>query len=176
MAEPMREEVQEVVDFALKGDFLFGSEPPEGLDLKVVSNWPKDLLDAGPDGKDYNDLKDGDATFGGIRETEGAKVYGVLSRNIEMNKQSCKLERLLTGRKGVYERLSNQLPSWFDPDGVIAEVIVGDILSCSQHRVAFGRGDAFWDRVFEIYKSGGMPVGWSGKYPQGRLMAIYPGL
>ena len=104
MTEPMRPEVQEVVDFALKGAFLFGSEPPEGLDLKVVSNWPKDLLDAGPDGKDYGDLKDGEATFGGIRAVEGGKVYGVLSRNIEMNKQSRRLERLLTGRKGVYEQ------------------------------------------------------------------------
>ncbi len=176
--KPMREDVQEVVDFALQCNFLFASEPPEGLDVKVVSSWPKDFIDAGPDGKDYKDLEDDDSTFRGICSEEISETYGLFSRDRQKNSEAARPRRLITGGRShcLYERIKSKMPSRFDPDELITECIEDDMTSIVEYRVAFGRGDGFWDKVFEIYKSGGMPVGWSGKYPQGRFMAIYPGL
>jgi hypothetical protein len=170
-----REEVQEVIDFALQCHFLFGNAPPEGLNVKVVSEIPKESWDAGPDGKDYNDLKDDEHEFSGIRSMETRKVFGVLFKNKNKNSEIEQVTQLfLNGR--LYKMVLRNLPVQLDKRDLIANFIAGDMFDCTQSRVVLGKSGNFWDVVFEIYKSGGMPIGWSGKYPDGRLMAIYPGL
>lgn len=173
--EKFRDDVQKVIDFAMQCKFLFGDTPPKGIDVKVVPEIPKDTWSAGPDGKNYKDIGEGELEFCGIREIENAKVYEEVFK--EKNKES-EIDRIgqifRNGR--LYKMVLRDLPSNLENRDLIADFIAGDMLDCAQSRIAFGRSGNFWDKVFEIYKSGGMPVGWSGKYPEGKLMAIFPGL
>lgn len=186
--ENFHNEVQEVIDFAIQCHFLFGNAPPEGLNVKVVPKIPKDSLDAGPDGKDYKDLKDGEIEFRGIREVEISSAFGLFSRDKEKNSEGHQVEHILLRRdfyKKIEQKIAHELKKMVlididselvDQKSLIADLIRGDMIDCALSRIAFGKCGNFWDTVFEIYKSGGMPVGWSGKYPEGKLMAIYPGI
>jgi len=183
-----REEVQEVIDFAFQCHFLFGNSPPEWIDVKVVSKIPKDSLDAGPDGVNYKDIKEGELDFRGIREIKISEAIGLFSRDIKKNSDSYRVEQLFLESSfcgKIEKKLANELKKReliditsdiVDQESLIADLIRSDMLNCALSRIAFGKCGNFWDTVFEIYKSGGMPVGWSGKYPEGRLMTIYPGI
>ena len=41
-------------------------------------------------------------------------------------------------------------------------------------RATFGRSLPFIERLVEIYRLGGHPCGWVGRYPEGRLVAYFP--
>jgi len=174
--DAMRPEVQEVIDFAMGCRFFFAGEPREGLDVEVVSEIPEDFAHAGPGGKRYQDLEADEWTYQGIREDQMAAFLAALSEDSRKKKEAAPVWRLLMGKGRLADDIWATLPSTIDPDGIVADFILGDMICCAQDRVAFGKREGYWNTVFEIYKSGGIPVGWSGKYPQGRLMAIYPAL
>ncbi len=183
-----RTDVKEIIDFAFQYNFLFGNAPPENLEVKVVNEIPKDSLDAGPDGKEYRTLEEGEIEFRGIREIKISEAIGIFSRDSKKNAESKRVEYLfLEGNfcDKVERRLTSELSgrelivitsNIIDQQSLIADLIRSDMLNCAFSRIAFGKNDNFWEIVFKIYKSGGMPVGWSGKYPEGCLMVIYPGL
>lgn len=56
----------------------------------------------------------------------------------------------------------------------ITEEVEGDLTMCALNRVINGKTNNFYERLFEIYKSGGWPCGWSGSYPSGKLIAFFP--
>ena len=169
-------EVSEIIDFALNLNFLFGKEAPDYLNVLVVTNIPKDWLDTGPDGKEYWKTQEEEWTYRGIRENEHAKILQVLYDDEVLRSYVGSVRRIFTGGNRLYNQLIHSLNyELFEPD-LIAELIIDDMLLCAEWRIICGVESGFWETIFQIYKSGGMPVGWSGKYPEGKLMAIYPGL
>jgi hypothetical protein len=170
------EELQEVVDFALKGDILFGDVRPSDLDIVVIERPPKDWWDAGPDGKDYSELGENEWTYRDIVEEERSLIIKELSSDENKNKLSNQIIKFLSEKEKIYKKIEKKLKRRIENSDLYADFIESDILSCAEGRICFGRKDSFWETVFQIYKSGGMPVGWSGNYPEGKLMAIYPGL
>ena len=53
-----------------------------------------------------------------------------------------------------------------------AEDIANDMHVLALNRCACGVIDSFDERLFSIYKAGGYPCGWKGKYPDGQLVVF----
>ncbi len=49
-----------------------------------------------------------------------------------------------------------------------------DLRSCINARAAMGRGNAFFEGLWEAYEAGYFPVGWEGEYPDGSLCVYVP--
>lgn len=174
--EKFSEELQEVIDFALNGKFLFSSVKPDNLDVVVVEQTPADWLDAGPNGKNYSKFNEDEWTYRDIVSEHRCPAVGVLSRDETKNKLSDQIFNLLSEQEKLYVKIERKLENHIKDASLKAECIESDLLDCANWRICFGRKDGFWETVFQVYKSGGMPVGWSGNYPEGKLMVIYPGL
>ena len=69
----------------------------------------------------------------------------------------------------VWEGVHRQLSPYLSPK--VLEVVVGDCISILRFRAAFGEQYGFWERVWQCYHLCTYPVGWSGAYPSGSLIA-----
>lgn len=49
-----------------------------------------------------------------------------------------------------------------------------DIVNCAICRAIYGKNDGFFEKLYNVYKSGGWPCGWEGNFPEGKLIAFYP--
>jgi len=165
----------EVIDFSKACKFLFASVCPESLPVKVVNEVPADFTNAGPEGKSYSDISEDELTFSDIKSDELSTALDELNRDKRKNSLAGHARRVLMGKSDVLHKITGILPKKYLKEAC-DEIILEDLLYCAQWRVAFGIKDGFWETIFQIYKSGGMPIGWSGKYPEGKLMAIFPGL
>ena len=58
--------------------------------------------------------------------------------------------------------------------GGLLDDIVADLRSCMYSRAAQGTDNAFFERIFSIYRCGSWPCGWDGNYPDGRLAVYIP--
>lgn len=55
----------------------------------------------------------------------------------------------------------------------IEEEIYTDLLLCVRCKMLGGDKNEFFEKMFKIYKLGGWPCGWSGKYPEGNFIAYF---
>ncbi|MBU3177796.1 hypothetical protein KPL47_15805 [Clostridium estertheticum] len=64
----------------------------------------------------------------------------------------------------------------FIPSGYldIIEEVQGDLYMCALNRLVNGKTDNFYENVFDVYKAGGWPCGWEGKYPNGKIIGYIP--
>lgn len=56
----------------------------------------------------------------------------------------------------------------------LEEEIYTDLLLCIRCRMIRGDKNEFFEKMFEIYKLGGWPCGWNGKYPEGNFITYFP--
>ena len=49
-----------------------------------------------------------------------------------------------------------------------------DIVNCAICRAIYGQNDSLFEKLYNVYKSGGWPCGWEGNFPEGKLIAFYP--
>jgi hypothetical protein len=56
----------------------------------------------------------------------------------------------------------------------INEDIEGDLTMCALNRLVNGKTENFYEKIFEIYKQGGWPCGWTGTYPMGDIIVYVP--
>ena len=54
------------------------------------------------------------------------------------------------------------------------EQIYGQFSMIVRCRAVYGRKPNFYNHLFLIYRSGGHPCGWIGKYPRGKMVVYYP--
>lgn len=51
--------------------------------------------------------------------------------------------------------------------------IYNDLINCIKVRAVIGEKDNFFEKIFQVYLSGGWPFGWDGDYPNGKLKVYY---
>ena len=56
----------------------------------------------------------------------------------------------------------------------INEEVEGDLEICALNRLVNGNTDNFYEKIFKVYKQGGWPCGWNGKYPSGEIIVYVP--
>ena len=56
----------------------------------------------------------------------------------------------------------------------INEEVEGDLTMCALNRLVNGKTDNFYEKIFEVYKQGGWPCGWKGRYPIGDMIVYIP--
>jgi hypothetical protein len=54
----------------------------------------------------------------------------------------------------------------------VIDDILFDMRACADNRAVFGKTDNFYEEVFQIYRAGGWPCGWVGRFPDG-VFAVY---
>lgn len=69
--------------------------------------------------------------------------------------------------RSVEEKLSNLL------DKRVVSEVVADFYAIVLVRSVLGRTVGFWDRMFRVYMSGGVPIAWSGPRDSGQIVAYY---
>ena len=52
--------------------------------------------------------------------------------------------------------------------------VYGDLINCIRIRAIVGKKNHLYEKIFEVYLSGGWPCGWSGNYQNGALKVYYP--
>jgi len=69
----------------------------------------------------------------------------------------------------------DRLPAWDDRDA-LRHQFASAFVNIACLRLLEGRdGEPFVDRCLECIRAGGLPCGWEGEYPQGDLIAWFPG-
>ena len=53
------------------------------------------------------------------------------------------------------------------------EEIGGDFGTILHERSVYGGRPRFYNRLYAIYRAGGYPCGWEGRYPEGRMVVYY---
>ena len=54
----------------------------------------------------------------------------------------------------------------------VIDEILADFQGCFYSRFVFGRANQFFEDLLEVYKYKGWPCGWSGQYPEGRIVVF----
>lgn len=50
--------------------------------------------------------------------------------------------------------------------------VYDDLINCIKVRAIIG-GNYFFEKIFEVYLSGGWPCGWEGNFPNGKMKVFY---
>ena len=51
--------------------------------------------------------------------------------------------------------------------------VYSDLINCIKARAIVGKGNFFFEKIIEVYLSGGWPCGWEGNFPNGRMKVSY---
>ena len=171
---PHREAVNEVLEFFWYEPLLFATAAPKHLQdrVEVVTGPPEWGWDTGTFGSPPWTGVEGEIAYRDIRDRMLGDAYtqhysdGFTWARREMDSL---LDSIRTTR--FYERLATRLEPQFHD---YLDWFYSDFYELIQVRAALGReGGIEW--VFEIYSAGGWPVGWRGKWPLGKPLAVFPG-
>lgn len=170
---PHNDEVSEVIDFIRNGEIFRpreGASPPgdyhvihtlQGVDRyrEPSIEWYMDLDDEDP--VVWTDIKNklGEGYF-----VDAPKLMGE-----EYNEFEDRMDALCRSFWPLLEsQLHRALPKYE------IEEIYGDLSMIVRARALYGRKPNFYNHLFLIYRSGGQPCGWIGKYPRGKMVVYYP--
>lgn len=171
---PHAEAVMEIVDLVESGVIFREPRPPLDPDLIVIN----DMAEAGKFGMTHPDLREGRVwqwwellDFAGEpysrheidrKHSEVLDSVPDLVDNLVIN---------LMGKR-INPSLDRQFGSRYTEDDL--SHIYGNLDFIISMRASHGRTLPFIERVVAIYRLGGHPCGWSGPYPEGRLVAYFP--
>lgn len=51
--------------------------------------------------------------------------------------------------------------------------VYSDLINCIKTRAIEGKDNFFFEKIFEVYSSGGWPCGWEGNFPNGKMKVFY---
>ncbi|AAK78328.1 hypothetical protein BJV85_003671 [Clostridium acetobutylicum] len=51
--------------------------------------------------------------------------------------------------------------------------VYNDLMNCIKVRAILGKKNYFFEKIFQIYLSGGWPCGWEGNFPNGKVKVFY---
>lgn len=99
-----------------------------------------------------------------IRELEMSAVWGIYYTMSE-NEKPKGLEELL-------EVISDNVRKSSFEYSIFYNDVVADLTNCAINRAINGKNSSFFEELFEIYQLGAFPCGWSGDYPEGKIIAF----
>jgi hypothetical protein len=159
-------EVQEVLEFITSGNLLAGGHLPEDIDAAVI-----DDLKMVPSDEDYEEYGDDRLIWRDIVAHASRKIYSVefgkWPRDFPHGKFLSDLVLGLVNRYGrTFPREYKR--NYLDKDipGILAGVV--------HSRIVMSKANEFYELLFRVFKSGGYPCGWEGKYGDGKLIVYYP--
>ncbi len=164
---PNKEEVDEVLDFIESNRLLSGGQIPNDVEAVIIRD-----LDQIPAEEDYEKYNDERPNWRDILGIESAEYYGRESamwgndfpyeRNI--------LDDIVMNLTAKYKTTmcKRYINHYFDQN---IPGILSSIIHC---RIVMGKSHVFFEKLFKIFVSGGYPCGWSGKYPEGKIIVYYP--
>ncbi|MCA1202306.1 hypothetical protein [Priestia flexa] len=149
--------VEEVIEFSES----FQSEPNDAISNKiVVINDIKKAEHLAHDeifGEDEYNWKD-------IRELEMSEVWGNYYTMPEHERPKG-LDELLEVIADNVRRSSFKYSMFYND-------VVADLTNCAINRAINGKNSSFFEKMFKIYQIGAFPCGWSGDYPEGKIVAF----
>jgi hypothetical protein len=161
------EKVQDVLDFACRGPILNGTAHLADKSHVVVDDFDRAMCWA----RNQDIEEDGDEgrlTWEDVRSEEMAKVHEKKYALLGFDPVEPEPGELLTA---LFECLSDTVPPRYD---AILNDVIGDLHGCAYARALDPAGNAFFERLLSIYRSGGWPCGWDGHYPDGKLVIFVP--
>ncbi|KAB7673112.1 hypothetical protein [Bacillus sp. B1-b2] len=99
-----------------------------------------------------------------IRELEMSEVWGIYYTMSE-NEKPKGLEELLEVIADNVRKSSFEYSIFYND-------VVADLTNCAINRAINGKNSSFFEELFEIYQLGAFPCGWSGDYPEGKIIAF----
>lgn len=159
-------EVREILDFADNGRLLDADKPPSGADVIVTRDLPRDGDQTGCDLTPMSSLAS--MTYGDIQAHAASKF--ILHPRVRAAKSE--LYEWFYGERRIEASIYRRLPRKY---AGYATWIVSDMYMTALSRIAFGiNEDALFEKIYSIYRDGGWPCGWSGRYPDSvKLIAFY---
>jgi len=171
---PYSSEVVEVVDFAKHGNLVGGIGPPPAH--KVTTTHEMERVHT----LEYHvphryKANESFLIWRDILANEVSTFFCITEE--EVPHATHNLHRCLAGlERELIDVVKERLPKKYaDPEYRDYEMIAYCIWTIAYHRAIFGiKEGSFFERMFDLYKSGGYPCGWEGIYPEGRFIVYYP--
>ena len=168
---PHSDAVEEVVNFFRYGELLTGAAPAASLDVVVTDRRPPILSEAMCGGVPPEEW-DGDDDQGLTYDDLLSNTIADANARVERRFRDV-IGRIFGGDEALIT-IGRRLPVKDYPE---AGWILGNLYYCALNRCAFGVCDSLHETLFQVYLSGGWPVGWTGRFPDAvRLLALYPNL
>ncbi|GGJ09787.1 hypothetical protein [Paenibacillus hunanensis] len=152
--------IKEIIEIARTLNNPIPKEKP--LDIITISNAERILHYA------FDEVYGEDEyTWSDIRQLETSE----LRRKLYEITTPSKLEGLEDLTEYIADHLRKSIPEQYSD---FFEVIVVDLKNCAINRIVTGKISNFYEIILHIYKSGGLPCGWQGNYPdEGKIIAYY---
>lgn len=104
-------------------------------------------------------------TWQDIKELEMANVKEELYKYENYKEINEKLRKI--GMQKISEIIySNECREVWDD-------VYNDLMNCVKVRGILGKENLLFEKIFEVYLSGGWPCGWEGNFPNGKIKAFY---
>ncbi len=156
--------VQEVIDLVESGKVLRDQSPISDEGVQVITDLQEATQHA------WEEELEGEMTWADLREREKGNVYAVRYRLQGFESIDDELSKLLDILSAAIQR---HLPLEYTD---LMDDAVADLHACAFSRAVSGASNPFFERLFAVYRAGGWPCGWSGRYPEGKLVAYQPSL
>lgn len=156
--------VQEVIDLAESGKILGEQTPVSDEAVQVITDLEEATRHA------WEEEIGGEMTWADLREREKGNVYAARYRLEGFDSVDDKLSKLLDSFSTT---IGGNLPKEYAD---LIDDVVADLHACAFSRAVSGANSPFFERLFAVYRAGGWPCGWSGRYPEGKLVAYQPSL
>lgn len=173
--------VEEVVTLARSGRILqglLGALQDEMLVVRSVRRAAAyallgEIPGTDPDAEYDAEEDEGALSWFDIRSLEASQIRKLAYEYPDYREMRTPFKRQLS--EDIDRPIHKRLPMSYgpDPDHLIdfRDEVSSDLVHCAEARaLTDGTGLPFWERLFEVYKAGGFPCGWYGKYPDGTLI------
>jgi hypothetical protein len=153
--------VEEIIAFA-KGHGLLNGVVPESPQWSVI----RDLAEAKRSAWE-SPIGDDQLLWSDLRERQMAEIRAATYAQPDF---SAIRDALSGNLKTLTVLLRRKLD---DHHQDLLDDIIGDLNNCAFNRAVNG-ANGFFEQLFDAYRAGGWPCGWTGNFPVGRLVVYFP--
>ncbi|MCY8913690.1 cytoplasmic protein [Bacillus atrophaeus] len=154
--------VEEVIDFIKHGE-LFNNNNQSLSDIIFIEDFERAQQLAWS-----QDADEVDVVWQDIKSNESGHLLGKILSDVNLKTMDDELSNIFNSDDNYSEDF---IPMDFWD---IAEEVESDLYKCAINRLVNGKKDNLFEKMFQVYKSGGWPCGWDGTYPKGKLVAFIP--
>ncbi|MED0868006.1 cytoplasmic protein [Bacillus spizizenii] len=154
--------VEEVIDFIKHGE-LFKNNNRNMSDITLIEDF--EIAQQLAWSQDTDEVE---VVWQDVKSNESGQLLGIILSNDHLKTLDEELSNIFNSDDNYSEDF---IPMDFWD---IAEEVESDLYKCAINRLVNGNKDNLFEKMFQVYKSGGWPCGWRGTYPEGQLVAFIP--